>query len=338
MKIWFDITNTPQVHFLLSILNGLEKRGIQDFIISARDFSETIRLLEKRTDLPVIKIGSHAGKDLAKKAAGLFDRFMKIYKTIPQFDISLSCGSEAAIWTSVMKRKRSIAFGDNDLARQWTYSLFIDYAFFPRSVPVRILKKQGLWGSKLYQYDGFKEHIYLADYKPDQQFLRSLPFSDYVVVRPENIRANYLNSTKIDSITPALLDLLSASGANILFLPRYETDRQYTSGIKNIFIPETPVNGLDACYFSNAVFTGAGTFAREAACLGVPSFSFFLGERLLAVDNDLVNQGKMFFSRIPEELVNKFIHSDKRPADLEKAKAVNNEVLTKLNEIIIKLS
>ena len=41
-----------------------------------------------------------------------------------------------------------------------------------------------------------------------------------------------------------------------------------------IFVPEGPLNGLDVCY-SDAVLTGAGTFAREAAILGTPAISFF---------------------------------------------------------------
>lgn len=333
MKIWFDITNTPQVHFLLSIKNGLEEHGMKEFIISARDFSETISLLERKTSLPIIKIGDHAGKNLTKKAFSLVDRFIDANKSISGYDLSISCGSEAAIWSSTYKRKKSVAFGDNDLARQWTYSLFVDLAFFPRSIPAKILINQGL-RSKLYQYDGFKEHIYLADYKPDNEFLKILPFASYVVVRPENIQANYLNSNKNNSITPELLRLLSGQGINILYLPRYNNDRDYASGIKNIFIPDKPVNGLDACYYSDAVFTGAGTFAREASCLGVPSFSFFSGEKLLAVDADLVNQGKMFFSRDPRILIDKFIHSHKNSADLNKARAVKDEVITRLIEYI----
>ena len=31
------------------------------------------------------------------------------------------------------------------------------------------------------------------------------------------------------------------------------------------FHPEEPLNGLDVCYYSKSVLTGAGTFAREAA-------------------------------------------------------------------------
>lgn len=327
MKIWLDITNTPQVHFLLAIKSGLEEAGFKNFSISARDFSETINLLRKKTDAPFQVFGDHKGKNISKKAIGLIKRFYDIKNKINDFDASLSCGSEAAIWTSMLKRKLSLAYGDNDLARQWTYGFFVDYAIFPKSIPPRVLYNQGLRRSKLYQYDGFKEHVYIADYEPDVNFKNILPFDEYVVVRPENIQANYVRDESSKSITPELLRLLDAHAVNVLFLPRYPSDKVYGRGLKNIFIPDKPINGLDACYYSNGVFTGAGTFAREAACLGIPSFSFFLGRQLLAVDNDLVKQEKMFFSRNPVELVNKFKKSSKTIPNLTKAKEVKDEVI-----------
>lgn len=336
MKIWFDITNTPQVHFLLAILRGLQSKGFNEFLISARDFSETKNILQKKTDLPFVIIGKHQGKSMLRKASGLLGRFLEVNKTIRNYDFSISCGSESAVWSSFLRRKKSIAFGDNDLARQWTYAHFVDYAFFPKSIPKEVLTRQGLHSSKLYQYNGFKEHVYIADYSPDKNFIDSLPFKDYVVVRPENIQANYVQEEKSKSITPVLLKSLSGKGINILYLPRYETDKNYASGVSNVFIPDQPVNGLDACYFSNGVFTGAGTFAREAACLGIPSFSFFLGKQLLAVDKDLVKQSKMFYSRDPNLLVQKFIQSERKTADLKKAKDVHEEVLSKTIEYLKK--
>lgn len=335
MKVWFDITNTPQVHFLLSILNGLDDDN-NEFMITSRDFSETLKLLEQKTVLPFDIIGSHHGGNMAKKAIGLLSRYFKTQRKVKGYDVSISCGSESAIWSSYLNRKKSIAFGDNDLAKQWTYGKFVSYAFFPKSIPLEILTKQGINKRKIYQYDGFKEHIYIADFSPDNDFLRSLPFDNYVVVRPENIKANYVKKSGAKTITPELLNKLSAQGENILYLPRYKIDHEYAKNIKNIYIPKGPISGLDACYYSNAVFTGAGTFAREAACLNVPSYSFFAGERLLAVDKDLVNQEKMFFSRDAKTLCDHFVNSTKHTADLTLAKNVKSDVMSKLKEVLSK--
>jgi len=334
MRVWFDITNTPQVHFLLAILNGLRTKGFSEFLISVRDFSETKDFLKLKSELPFRIVGKHEGKSMFKKALGIINRFSEIYKVYNDYDISLSCGSESAVWTAYLKGKKSIAFGDNDLARQWTYGHFVTHALFPKSIPCKILNRQGLNKKKLYQYDGFKEHVYIADYNPDLEFTNTLPFNNYVVVRPENIQANYIQSRDSKSITPELIKQLSGKGLNILYLPRYNVDKEYSSEVKNVFIPNHPINGLDACFYSDGVFTGAGTFAREAACLGIPSFSFFIGKQLLAVDSDLVSQGKMFYSRDPHILVDKFVHSLKKNPDLVKAKSVKDEVISKTIQFI----
>ena len=195
-----------------------------------------------------------------------------------------------------------------------------------------ILYKQKFKANKLYQYNGYKEDMYLADYKPDDNFMNMLPFSEYVVVRPENINANYVEGNI--SIVPQLLRKLRELNYNILFLPRYEHDKMYAKGIDNIYIPNGALNGMDACYYSQAVLTGAGTMAREAACLGVPSVSFFAGSKLLTVDRKLIEEGKMFFSRKVDDIV-QYLDSAKRiKSDLTRCKDVQNEILSKLDEVL----
>ncbi len=332
MKIWFDITNTPQVHFLLGIKSILENE--HQFVFSAREFSETSKLLSQKLNDPFVTIGSHYGKSYIKKIFGLFYRFQKVYQQRIDFDVSISNGSENAIWTAKLRGKKSIAFGDNDTARQWTYGHFVDFSFFPDAINRTLLNKQGLKNNRLYLYHGYKEDIYLSYYKPDSSFLSKIPFTNYVVVRPENIMANYIRNDSANTITPELLKLLSNRGFNILYLPRYDFDKDYAKGIKNIYIPDQPLNGLDAAFFSNAVLTGAGTFAREAACLGVPSVSFFAGNTLLAVDKQMIKQGKMFFSRKPEDIIDFTIKSNKEEPELKRSIQVRDEVATKLKDVL----
>lgn len=332
--IWIDITNTPQVHFQMSIYKELKVLNQYNFLFSAREFSETTKLLKANLDLHFKIIGSHYGRGYFNKILGLINRFKKMHKYIGEYDISISHGSEIAIWLSSLKGKRSIAFGDNDTARQWTYSLFVDFSFFPNAIPKNILTRQGLSSKKLYLYNGYKEDIYLSNFVPDKNFLNNLPFDNYVVVRPENLMANYIRNKKVKSITPQLLKLLDAKGYNILYLPRYELDKSYAKDIKNVFIPDKPVNGIDACYFSNAVLTGAGTFAREAACLGIPAISFFSGKNILAVDQKMIKCGQMFFSRQPDEIIGYLRNSKKNEPDLKRSKVVQNEVIDKLKSVL----
>lgn len=232
-----------------------------------------------------------------------------------------------------MERKKSITFDDNETAPNWRYSHFTDYAFWPKAIAVEKLIRQGFKLNRLYQYDGFKEDVYIADYIPDNNFLNKLPFSRYVVLRPENIQANYVN-TKQKSIVPDLLSKFNEANINVLFLPRYKEDRIYSKGYKNVFIPEGAVNGLDACYFSDAVITGAGTLAREAACMGVPAVSFYSGKNLLTVDKKLIDMKWIYHSRSANDIYHYFINSSRKRRSLERSQQVQEEVKQKLIEVI----
>lgn len=335
--IWFDITNVPHVNFLLPIIRKYEEEF--DMVFTVRDFAETKSLFEKRIGKPYIEGGQHQGGNKLKKLWGLFQRIIKFYKEVPAFDIKISVGGDSSSPVAWSKGKLSVTFDDNETSPNWMYAPFTDLAFWPKVIDAERLRKQ-FFRKNLYQYNGYKEDFYLADYQPDATFLEKLPFEHYVVVRPENIKASYVEGRQ--SIVPELLKALDAKGYNILFLPRYESDRDYAQGIKNIYIPATAVNGMDACYYADAILTGAGTMAREAACLGVPSVSFFAGAHLLSVDQSLVDAGKMFFSRDVEQIMQYlesangsfFTHRAGGVAGLARCKQVQQEILDTLDKKI----
>lgn len=335
--IWFDITNVPHVNFLLPIIREYEQEF--EMVFSVRDFAETKSLFEKRIGKPYIEGGKHQGGNKLKKLWGLFQRIVKFNKEIPAFDIKISVGGDSSSPVAWRRGKMAVTFDDNETSPNWMYAPFTDLAFWPKVINPTVLRKQG-FKKNLYQYNGYKEDFYLADYQPNPSFLKQLPFEHYVVVRPENIKASYVEGRQ--SIVPELLKQLDAAGYNIFFLPRYESDRDYAQGIKNIYIPKDAVNGLDACYYADAILTGAGTMAREAACLGVPSVSFFAGAHLLAVDQSMVEAGKMFYSRDVQQIM-QFLNNSRHSfftergggiAGLERCKQVQQEILDVLDQKI----
>ena len=86
------------------------------------------------------------------------------------------------------------------------------------------------------------------------------------------------------------------------------------------------------------MLTGAGTFAREAALLGVPAVSFFPRNEFLTVDVVLQEQGKEFKSRDPQEIreyvLRSSIPTSRTLGDTTRSKHVLAEVLGILDEII----
>jgi len=332
-KVWIDITNVPHVNFLLPIINHFRKKV--EFIFTVRDFAETKSLFENKISYEYRLIGDHRGKSKLFKVFGMINRTFELYKEIPVFDIKISVGGDASNYVAKIKNKKSITFDDNDKAPNWRYSKFTDYAFWPKAIPINKLIKQGFKNNKIYQYDGLKEHFYIADYKPSPQFKSKIPFDNYIVVRPENINANYVSSSL--SITQKLVDKLISNGYNIIYLPRYKHDLGYVKKNDAIFIPDGPLSGLDLCYYSSAVLSGAGTLTREAACLGKPAISFYAGRELLTVDQYLINEDKLFHSRDVDEIVTKLDNVKSSEADLEKPKRVKIEIISKLEELIFNL-
>jgi len=329
--VWFDFTNVPHVSFLLPFVKLLEER--YNIIYSLRDFAETEGLFREKINKPYFAAGKHKGSNKISKVFGVFERARLLDKMLPAFDLKISVGGDASNMVAKWRGKKSITFDDNETAPNWRYSHFTDFAFWPKAVEVKKLLNQGFKTNRLYQYDGFKEDIYIADYIPDNSFLNKLPFKRYVVVRPENIQANYVN-TKQKSIVPDLLNIFDIANINVLFLPRYKEDKIYSKGYKNVFIPKAAVDGLDACYFSDAVITGAGTLAREAACMGVPAVSFYSGKDLLSVDMKMIEMGWLFFSRDPDKIFQYLQQKKRENKTIDRSRNVLRDVKEKLSEVI----
>lgn len=328
--IWFDFTNVPHVNFLNVIIKHFGDK--YDYIHSLRDFAETKGLFYQRIGTDVKVIGTHKGQNKFRKVLGSFIRVLQLYKNIDGFDVKISVGGDSSSIVAKLKGKLSITFDDNEKAPNWRYSKFSDAAFWPSVIDRKILLKQGFSEKAIHQYDGFKEDFYIADYVPDEAFPQKIPFKDYVVVRPENIQANYVEGNA--SIVIPLLKSLCSEKINVVFLPRYKSDINYCSQFKEIFIPEKPLNGLDLVYFSKAVFTGAGTMAREAACMGIPSFSFYAGKELLTVDKEMIKKDLLFFSRDAKELVDAYKKAKKGKADIHKSKEVKKQIIDQLQDLL----
>lgn len=335
MRIWIDVTNSPHVNVLMPIYKHLQAQG-HELIITARDFSETIPMLRQNGIEPII-IGNHKGKSRLKKIGGLLGRYINLIFRVPKFDLAFSLGGSYTSVVAWLRRKPSITFSDNDFTtHKFVTYMFSSHFIFPSYLHYQAAQKKfHLRPEQIHTFNGFKEDIYIADYQVDPNFLDQLPFKDFITIRPENLKAAYVPKDAV-TIVPQLFEVFKDQ--NILFLPRYEEEKKMAAGYSNIWYPAGPLKGLDVCYYTKAMLTGAGTFAREAALLGVPAVSFFPRKEFLAVDVVLQEQGKEFKSRSAEEIRNYVLNASKGGervlGDTSRSKAVLNEVLTIFDRII----
>ena len=121
---------------------------------------------------------------------------------------------------------------------------------------------------------------------------------------------------------------------NILFLPRYEEEKKYAEGYSNVWWPDGPLPGLDVCYNTKAMLTGVGTFAREAALLGVPAVSFFPSPVFISVDEAMQERGIEFKSRDPEAIRGYVDTAVRTETSTERSRKVQQEVFDIIDGII----
>jgi predicted glycosyltransferase len=333
LRLWIDVVTPGQSHLFHALIPEFRERIS---CISSTDFAETNGLLRNFGIKPSV-IGRHLEQKSLRKYLKVFERLILLTVDLKTFDVSLSFQNFYAPLAAKLRGITNISLFDNDLPSFDVVAMlrFSDYLICPRAIPIQNLIAHGADRRKIYQFDGYKEDIYLADFVPDSAFLKQLPFDHYVVVRPEALFAVYVHEKK--TIVPELLSLLEREGFGIVYLPRCADDLKYVSGT-SAYVPSKPLNGLDLCWHSKAVLTGSGTLAREAACMGVPAVSFF-PEKLISVDERLAAENSIFHTRHPSKIID-YIHKNLKkdrcryPKECKKVKA---EVVLVLNKILSEL-
>lgn len=344
MKIWIDLINPSDTFFFGALMRDFYPE--HQVLFTARARAETVALANDLGIAPKV-----IGRDFSNRTVKTLNhafRTIELFARVPKFDVALAFGGSMSVAVAKARIKPAVVFNDNDLIfvhRTFAGSMETrvmaraDHIIIPSAFPTQVLTKGGAKEGSIHQCDGYKEDVYIADFKPAPDFLVSLPFKSFVVVRPEALFAAYVRETR--SIVPELVKALVDNGLDIVYLPRIKEDMQYIEEMKNsshVFVPLKALNGLDLCWYADAVLTGSGTFAREAACLGTPAVSFF-PERLLAVDRQLVNEGKMLHSRNVDEII-KYVVSQpekSRKLDLERSKKVKQQVSELLKGILERL-
>lgn len=344
MKIWIDLINTSHPVFFRSLIKELEQS--HQIYLTARDRSETVALARELGMTPKV-----IGTDFRNRVVKAFNhalRTIALFARAPGFDVALAFGGSTSVVVARARAKPVVIFHDNDLiftratlagTLETKIMARANHIIIPAAFPAHVLIARGAREERIHRFDGYKEDVYIADYEPDPDFLQKLPFGDFVVLRPEALFAAYVTETR--SIVPELVKALVGKKTNVVYLPRIRADLRHVEGLTNnrhLFVPERALNGLDLCWYSQAVLTGSGTFAREAACLGASAVSFF-PERLLAVDQHLVDEGKMLHSRGIDEITEYVAASTERgkEPDLERCKQVKRQVVAILTQVLGRL-
>jgi len=305
-RVWIDLTNSPHVVFFRPILRRLDEAGIES-VVTARDFAQTLGLLE-RFGIPHTVIGRHGGASLRGKGLGLLRRSTALVRFGRGRRVSqaVSHGSNDLAVAARLLRLHSTVLHDYEGAAGMHKINFrlADKVMLPEVIPFESLAALGLDRRRYRSYPGLKEQVALADFAPDAGVLEELhldPERPIVVLRPPATMSLYhrgLENTLFDDVLARLLD----GSTQVVLLPRTPEQAASFAGAKGVVIPARPVDGPSLVWLADAVISAGGTMNREAAVLGVPTWTTFAGE-LGAVDRWLIEEGRMRVLQAADELV-----------------------------------
>ena len=295
-KVWIDLTNSPHVLFFRPVIRRLDEAGVET-VVTARDFAQTLGLLE-RYGISHTVIGRHGGASVRGKALGMVRRSgaMVRFGRGQGFSQAVSHGSNDLAIAARMLRLHSTVIHDYEGAAGMHRINFrlASKVMTPDVIPYSALAGYGLSASRFRPYHGLKEQVALADFSPDDSVYDELGLDrerPIVVLRPPATTSLYhrgIENSVFDDVVAKLLD----SEAQVVLLPRTPEQAGSFAGAAGVIIPERPVDGPSLVWAADAVVSAGGTMNREAAVLGVPTWTTFAGE-LGAVDRTLVEQGRM---------------------------------------------
>jgi predicted glycosyltransferase len=302
MRVWVDLTNSPHVLVLRPIVAVLRAQG-HDVTITARDFAQTLGLLE-RFAIDHTVVGRHRGGKLAAKGLGLVSRSTALARWARgrRFDLALGHGSNDVTVAARLLRIPCSTMFDYEWAKvQHTVNCRLAQAVVvPDAIPPQRLARYGATPSKIAAYPGLKEEYYLADFEPDPAVLGELgldPAQPIAVIRTPPAVSLYHRFE--NDVLGGVLERLKGSQAVVL--PRTPQQRQALRG-GGFIVPERAIDAQSLIAYADLVVSAGGTMNREAVALGTPVWTTFQG-RLGAVDERLVAEGRLRLLERAEDVV-----------------------------------
>ncbi|MEM3641430.1 MAG: DUF354 domain-containing protein, partial [Candidatus Bathyarchaeia archaeon] len=130
----------------------------------------------------------------------------------------------------------------------------------------------GIPKSKILLYDGVEEIAWLT--KPTMEkpkVLEKFEKKQIILFRNVEYKASYCKDVKVDVLK--LIRELSQR-ATIIYLPRYEEEKEKLKDLNNVWIPPKPLLTFQILPYFDMVIGSGGTICREAALLGIPTVNF----------------------------------------------------------------
>ena len=309
MRVWIDISNSPQVLFFRPLIALLQERG-HDVDVTTREYAQTTELLELHGIAHAVVGPGHGGAGVVGKGRATAGRLhaLRGFARRRDFDLALSHAShELPLVARSLGIPSSYAF-DYEFARiqHGLGSRAARRVMVPDVIPQDRLDWLGATERKVRRYPGLKEEYYLHDFVADDAVLDALGLDRrrvLVVIRtPPEVSLYHRHGN------PLFVDILERLGRDdavqAVVLPRTTEQRDVLQerNLPSLIVPDHAIDAQSLVALSNLVISAGGTMNREAVALGVPVYTTFAG-RLGAVDSALVHEGRLRVLTAADELV-----------------------------------
>jgi uncharacterized protein len=284
VRIWIDLSNSPHPLLFAPIARRLEELG-HTVLVTARDNAQTVELARARWP-GVEVIGGQSPRSRRLKATAMAGRVLGLRSWVAAArpDVALSHNSYGQIVAARAARIRVVTAMDfehqpaNQLAFRLAHAVLL-----PKALNGASVRRQGVTDRKARWYDGLKEELYLGDFEPDPAVFEQLAIDrdregPLVVARTPPGRAAY-HRFENPLFFEALRSVASQPGAQSVILARQPEQRRALAalGLPNASIPETAVDSRSLIYGADLVLGAGGTMTREAALMGIPTWSLYAG-------------------------------------------------------------
>jgi predicted glycosyltransferase len=298
MRIWADMSAPAHVLVLRPIIERLRERG-HEVVVTSRDYTQTQELLALH-HMDHTPIGKHGGASRVSKLMRLIQRTsrMRRFGRKRGFDLAIAHGSNDIAIASRLLGIPEANMHDYEfaVAQHHVGCRLAKRVIFPESVPPERLRRFGVGPEKLFQYPGFKEEYYLADFEVDPGALDRVGVDTervIVIVRPPPDVSLY--HRKSNPLFPQVLARVGTDeNVHAVVLPRTEEQREYVRSLAlpSLIVPDHAVEAQSLVALADMVVSAGGTMNREAVALGTPVYTTY-GGRLGGVDEALIRSNRL---------------------------------------------